>query len=117
MILAVGEIVLEKYIQWGFAGFCFLLIGFIVWIIRTHNSINEKNTNALVGVIKENNKVLAKVFDGLKAVEHSDAEVRFSVEKMNTENKEQDKEIVAKIDRLREMFLARPCIKDKPNVS
>ena len=40
--------VMSPMIQYGFAGFCLILIGVIIWLIRE-----------LLSVLKENNKVIA----------------------------------------------------------
>lgn len=112
-MLAISELLGQGYMQLGFAGFCFMLIYFIVWLIKTHNKINGENTAALVNVIKENNKVLARVFDGLKSITESSKQVKYSVEKHDEEVKKAEKELAGKVDSLRELVLARPCMKDK----
>jgi len=113
--LIASTLINEEYIQWGFAGFCLILVGIVVWLINTHNKINGKNSDALVDVITKNNKVLARVFDGLNAVKESDDQVKYSVEKLDDNTKESAKELTQKVDNLRELILARPCMKKKDN--
>jgi len=109
--LLASTLINEEYIQWGFAGFCLILVGIVVWLINTHNKINGKNSDALVDVIQKNNKVLARVFDGLNAVKESDDQVKYSVENLQDSNKESHKDLSVKVDNLRELMLSRPCLK------
>ena len=103
------ELIFQDYIQWGFAGFCFILVAIIVWLIKTYNSINERNSIALVNVIEKNNKVLANIFDGLKSVKESEDQLKYSISDHNSTVKEQSREISLKVDNLRELLLSRPC--------
>jgi len=109
--MLLATLINEEYIQWGFAGFCLILVGIIVWLIKTYNVINGKNSDALVDVIQKNNKVLAKVFDGLNAVKESDDQVKYSVEKLDAETKTANKELLDKVNDLRELIMSRKCMK------
>lgn len=51
---------LAPVLQWGFAGFCLLLLGVIVWLIRqllqilrANNRVIERNTAAIIAVTKD----------------------------------------------------------------
>lgn len=46
--------VFDQYIQYGFAGFCFILCGFIFWLVRRMMAILEKTT----AVIQEHTSVM-----------------------------------------------------------
>jgi hypothetical protein len=101
----------EKYIQLGFAGIAFVMLGVIVWMIKTYNKINADNTTALVGVIQKNNKVLAQVFDAINLMKESEQQVKYSVNKLDGEIKSSSKDLLAKVNDLRELILSRPCMK------
>ena len=109
--LIASSLINEEYIQWGFAGFCLILVGVIVWLIKTYNKINSDNNASLVDVIQKNNKVLARLFDGLNAVKESDDQVKYSVEKLNESQKESAKDLLDKVNDLRELILSRPCLR------
>lgn len=68
-------------VQYGFAGFCFVLVGVIIWLICQ-----------LLGVIKENNKIIQ---DNSSAI----------TKLISTTNKNNETG-----DKLKELLLQRPCI-------
>jgi hypothetical protein len=115
--MLLAALVDEKYIQLGFAGFCFLLIGVIVWMIKNHNRINSENSKALIGVIKGNNEALSGVVGALDAVKESDDQVKYSIKEMDEHSKDASKELSGKVDSLRELIMARPCMKGGQHVS
>jgi len=109
-MMILQTLVDEKYVQLGFAGFCFLLIGVIVWMIKNHNKINSENSKALVGVIQENNKVLSGVTSALNTVKESEDQVKYSIKELGEATGAENKELTGKVDKLRELILSRPCI-------
>jgi uncharacterized coiled-coil DUF342 family protein len=110
-ITAITNLIDEKYIQLGFAGFCLILIALVVWLIKTHNKINSDQNKALVDVIQKNNKVLAKVFDGLNSIKESEDQLKYSIERLSTESNCSTKEISEKLNELQTVLKCRPCIK------
>jgi len=110
-MMLISSIVDESYIQLGFAGFAFMLIGVIVWMIKDNNKINAESSAALVSVIQGNNEAISGVTVALNAVKESDDQVKYSIEKMDECSKGASRELSKKVDNLREMMLARPCMK------
>jgi len=108
--MLLATLINEEYIQWGFAGFCLILVGIVVWLIKTHNTINGKNSDALVDVIQKNNKVLARVIDAINSMKESEDQVKYSVDKLSESTKESDKDLLIKVNDLRELIMSRPCI-------
>ena len=45
--------------QYGFAGFCFVLIGLIFWMIKDSRKTQNDQNNRLLGVIEKNSEVIA----------------------------------------------------------
>jgi hypothetical protein len=69
------------YVQLGFAGFAFALLGIIVWLIRQLLVVLEKTTDVVAGNTEALRTIVSSVEDSRKALES-----------------------------FREQFLARPCI-------
>ena len=110
-ISAIASLIDEKYIQLGFAGFCLILVGVIIWLIKTQNKINAANNIALVNVIEKNNEALAKVCDGLNSIKDSEDQVKYSVDKLSNESKEAAKDLSEKVTELQIELKCRPCMK------
>jgi len=60
--------VLSPGLQWGFAFFCLLLLGIIVWqfrlvikVVQQNNRVIERNTAAIVAVTKDAEETKAEV--------------------------------------------------------
>jgi len=74
------------YIQAGFAGLCFVLVGVIVWL-----------TKQVLGVLRETNQVIEKNTT--------------TIEKMHTSTAR----VESAIGKLRDELLRRPCVAEKYN--
>jgi len=83
-----NQLITEAYIQYGFAGLSFILIGIIVWMITQ-----------LISVINNNNKVLAKLHDTANSSIEADEKLREAI-----------KETKDEIRGFKDELLKRPCI-------
>ncbi len=61
---SVSEILLNPVIQYGFAGFCLLLLGIIVWLMRQ-----------LLAVLKQTNQIIAANTDVIERVDSRTGEL------------------------------------------
>ncbi len=77
--------VLEPFIQWGFAGFAFILIGVIVWLVRNLLSVLER----VAEVVERNTQVIGQL----------------------ARDSQQTRESV---ERLKDALLQRPCLIKEP---
>lgn len=100
----------ERYMQYGFAGICLILLGILVWMIRSQNGINQKNTDALIDVIQKNNSALAKVIDAVKSVERTEVETQKAVETSQRDITKSVDNLTQEVAGFKEKFLSRPCI-------
>ena len=114
-IAQLAALIDEKYIQYGFGGIVVILIGVVVWLIKSQNRINagnqktmveviNENKDSLVDVIQKNNKVLAKLIDTIKSAERTEEQTRESV-----------KELTQTVTDMKEQLLARPCLRRENN--
>jgi hypothetical protein len=60
-----AQFILNPVVQYGFAGFCVILLGILVWMIKQ-----------LLTVLKENNKVIATNTQAIQAVHSITEETR-----------------------------------------
>jgi hypothetical protein len=88
MMANTTSLIEQSYIQYGFAGVTLILLGIVVWMVRQ-----------LIAVINKNNKVLARVFDGLNSVKNAEEQV-----------KEEIIEVKCEVRGLRDEIIRRPCI-------
>jgi hypothetical protein len=65
---------LAPVLQWGFAGFCLLLLGIIVW-----------QTKQLLNVIKANNRVVTQCTRAIEGARETSEEVRTELRAMRDE--------------------------------
>ena len=52
--------VMTPAIQLGFAGFCFVLLALVFWMIRDNRTSQREQSNQLIGVIEKNTEVISK---------------------------------------------------------
>lgn len=88
--MAEGLIV-EPFIQWGFAGFAFLLLAVVVWLIKQVLHVLAENTRAMV----RHAEISVEVKGAMRGV---------------TESMDRHNEVVAD---LRTELIKRPCLQDK----
>ena len=104
--MLLATLIDEKYIQLGFAGFCLILIGVVIWLIKTHNKINQDNHEALVDVIQNNNSAL-------NSIRESEDQVKYSVDALSKDTRQAQKELAEKVDKLQLTLNLRPCMQKK----
>lgn len=95
----VGDLsVMQPYVQWGFAGFCFVvfasLTSVIVWLIKN-----------LLAVLKESNKVISGNTEAISATTVKSESIERKIDNVSE-----------KIDGLEGRILARPCLM-RPDVA
>ncbi len=66
------DIISSPVIQYGFAGFCVLLLSFIFWL-----------TKQLLEVIRKNNSILAKLIETINKVDRRAVRIENSVKELN----------------------------------
>ena len=106
IIMTLTSLVGESYIQYGFAGFAFAMLGIIVWMFKLQNKTSKENVTALVDVIQGNNTALTGVSEALNSVKDSESQVKYSVEKLNADTNE----LNARVNQLRTELKCRPCM-------
>ena len=87
----------QDYIQYGFAGFCFLLLCLIVWLLKQWVNMQGQ----LIEVINQSNKTQAKLIDSSQ-----------NVEREQHETKDMIVEVERKIDGINLKLVSRPCLKE-----
>lgn len=87
----------QNYIQYGFAGFCLILIGLIIWLVCKFITVHDK----LIDVIKQSNKVQAQLIDESKANVTIQTETKMLVQKVHDD-----------FGALQIKLASRPCLKD-----
>jgi len=81
------DVISNPIIQYGFAGFCVVLLGIMVWLIKQ-----------LLQVLKENNKIIASNTEAIQQINNTGKETR-----------EEVKEAKLAVYSLRDALLKRPC--------
>lgn len=81
------DLIGNPVIQWGFAGFCLILTGIIIWLIKQ-----------LLKVMGENNKVITKNTETIR-------DTNTAITAVINQNNEQ----TVTIRQLREDLMSRPC--------
>lgn len=83
---------LTPIVQYGFAGFCAILLGIVIWMIR----VGERMTHEVTKVVENNTATIEKVND--------------TVERHEGNASQRSKETLTAVHDMREKLLARPCI-------
>jgi hypothetical protein len=115
--MIASSIIDKDYIQYGFAGFAFVLLGVVIWLIVVMLKNGKDQSDKLVGVIEKSNSISAKLIDAIKSLGLKEEHAKESMDMFRTETQASFKDIEGKIDDLREKILARPCMKNRSTQS
>lgn len=110
--MIASSILEQEYIQYGFAGFSFILLGIVIWLIALMLKNGKEQNDKLVTVIEKSNSWTAKLIDAIKAIGVKEDHSKESAEQFRTETKASFKELGDKLDELHKTVLSKPCIKD-----
>lgn len=94
MVTEAGGLMTEVYVQYGFAGFAGVLLTILVWMMRVDRADRQKSNDALVEVIQNNNKVLAKLHDSANAQIESERGLRETLKETRDEVSQLGKELM-----------------------
>jgi len=87
---ATTQILSNPAIQWGFAGFCLILLGIVVWMVKNLQIAYGENRKLLAETVK----VIADNTQAIKAVDQGQSDSKNVLIELKTE------------------LLRRPCLRD-----
>lgn len=87
----------QGYIQYGFAGFCFVLLFVIIWMLIRFMRLSDQ----LITLIKSSNSIQAKQIEKLNNVERLENETNTKIDKLDE-----------KLQAINTRMVSRPCLRE-----